>query len=275
MKCFGITDVGKKRKNNQDCFALRELSDGCYIIAVCDGMGGANGGEVASGKAIEVFLDSCARDITPQSSDDEIRDAFFEAVSRANREVYALAEYSEELHGMGTTIVAAIVRDNGQDVDSIDHDVKTYAPNGETHEAPAANPCAGVFLVHVGDSRAYLSTDNGLAQLTKDHSYVQYLVDMGELSPEKAEHHPRKNIITRAIGIDSTVIPDVDKVLVTEKKNTYILLCSDGLYGELKCSDIQKIIHSDKTVEEKCEALVALANRKGGHDNITAVLLEC
>ena len=274
MKCFGITDVGKKRKNNQDCFATRELSDSCHIIAVCDGMGGANGGEIASSKALEIFLDSCAKEISPESPDDEIRDAFFEAVSRANREVYALSEYSDELRGMGTTIVAALVRDNGRDLDSIDHDVKTYAPNGEVPEAPTAEPCAGIFLVHVGDSRAYISRSDTITQLTKDHSYVQYLVDMGELTPEKAERHPKKNIITKAIGVDSTVMPDVDKILVTEKENTYLLLCSDGLYGELKCSDMQKIIHSDKTVEEKCESLVALANRKGGHDNITAVLLE-
>jgi protein phosphatase len=273
MKCFGITDVGKKRKNNQDCFGIHKLSDDCHIIAVCDGMGGANGGEIASAKAMETFLASSQRDITPESSDDEIRDALFTAIRDANREVFALSEYSEELKGMGTTIVAALVRDNGCDLDSIDHDVKTYSPNGDTPELPPANPCAGVFLAHVGDSRAYLVADE-LTQLTKDHSLVQYLIDIGELKPEKADHHPQKNIITKAIGVDSTVIPDVEKVFVTERENAYILLCSDGLHSEIKSSDIQRIVHSDKSVEEKCEALVALANKKGGHDNITAVLLE-
>lgn len=274
MKCFGITDTGKKRINNQDCFAIRELSDSCYLIAVCDGMGGANGGEVASSKAIEVFFDSCTRDITPESTDDEIKDALFDAVAAANREVFALAEYSEELRGMGTTIVSALVRDNGCDLDSIDHDVKTYAPNGEAPEVPAADPCVGIFLAHVGDSRAYLSNAEELRQLTKDHSYVQYLVDMGELRPEKAENHPQKNIIMKAIGAECTVMPDVDKVLVTDKENTYVLLSSDGLHGELRQNEIRKIIHSDKTIEEKCEELIALANKKGGHDNITAILLE-
>ena len=274
MKCFGITDIGKKRNNNQDTFGIKKLSDDCYILVVCDGMGGANGGEVASSKAVELFFAACEREITPESSDDDIRDALYLAVSEANREVNALSLYSEELNGMGTTLVAAFIRDNGMDVDSIDHDVKTYAPDSETPEAPSAEPCVGAFIVNVGDSRAYISTKEKLTQLTKDHSYVQYLVDKGKLKPTKAAHHPQKNIIMKAIGIDSTVIPDVDKVLVTEKENTYILLSSDGLHSELKCADIQKIIQSDKTLEEKCEALVALANKKGGRDNITAVLAE-
>lgn len=274
MKCFGITDVGKKRKNNQDCYAIKSISDDCKIIAVCDGMGGANGGEVASAKAIEIFMSVLENEISPESTDDEIKDALVLAIEKANGEVVALSEYSEELKGMGTTIVAALVRDNGCDFDSIDHDVKTYAPNGETPDIPPAEPCAGVFLSHVGDSRAYLITHDAITQLTKDHSYVQYLVDMGELKPEKADHHPQKNIITRAIGVDSTVIPDINKIPVSERENSYLLLCSDGLYSELKCADMQKIITSTQSIEEKCEALVALANKKGGRDNITAVLLE-
>ena len=274
MKCFGITDIGKKRNNNQDCFGIKKLSEDCCILVVCDGMGGANGGEVASSKAVEKFLAACERDITPESSDDDIREALFVAVIEANREVNALAEYSEELHGMGTTLVAVLVRDNGMDFDSIDYDVKTYSPDGETTEAPKAAPCVGVFTVNVGDSRAYLSTEEKLTQITKDHSYVQYLIDKGELKPERAAHHPQRNIIMKAIGIESTVIPDVDKLLITEKENAYILLSSDGLHSELKCNDIQKTMRSDKTLEEKCESLVALANKKGGKDNITAVLLE-
>ena len=274
MKCFGITNIGKKRNNNQDSFGIKKLSDDCYILAVCDGMGGANGGEVASSKAVEKFLAACERDITPESSDDDIRDALFSAVDEANGEVYALSQYSEELSGMGTTLVAALVRDNGMDVDSIDYDVKTYAPDGEEPEVPAAKACVGVFTANVGDSRAYLLASEELIQITKDHSYVQYLVDRGELKPEKATHHPQRNIIMKAVGVESTVIPDIDKKLVTDKENTYVLLCSDGLHSELKSADMQKIIHSDKTLEEKCEALVALANKKGGKDNITAVLAQ-
>ena len=274
MKCFGITDVGKKRNNNQDSFGIKMLSDDCFILAVCDGMGGANGGEIASSKAIEKFLEACERDITPESPDDDIRESLLVAVMEANREVFALSEYSEELHGMGTTLVAALVRDNGRDLDSIDHDVKTYAPNGEEPSAPVTTACVGIFTANVGDSRAYVSNGDSLSQITKDHSYVQYLIDKGELKPEKAANHPQRNIIMKAVGIESTVIPDVDKVIVTERENTYVLLCSDGLYSEIKGADIQKIIHSERTLEEKCEALITLANKKGGKDNITAVLLE-
>ena len=274
MKCFGITDIGKKRNNNQDSFGIRMLSEDCYILAVCDGMGGANGGEIASSKAIEKFLSVCEREITPESSDDDIRESLFVAVEEANREVYAHSQYSEELRGMGTTLVAALVRDNGMDLDSIDHDVKTYAPDGEAPVTPEPEACVGVFTVNVGDSRAYVSTGGALTQITKDHSYVQYLIDKGELKPEKAANHPKRNIIMKAVGVDSTVIPDIDKTLITDKEKTYILLSSDGLYSEMKNSDIQKIIHSDNSLEEKCEALITLANKKGGSDNITAVLLE-
>ena len=274
MKCFGITDVGKKRNNNQDSFGIRMLSEDCYIIAVCDGMGGANGGEIASSKAIEKFLEACERDITPESSDDDIRESLLLAVMEANREVYALSEYSEELRGMGTTLVAALVRDNGKDVDSIDYDVKTYSPDGEAPDMPEPSVCVGIFTANVGDSRAYISTPDALTQVTKDHSYVQYLIDKGELKPEKAENHPKRNIIMKAVGVESTVLPDVDKQSVIEKENTYVLLCSDGLYTEIKNADIHSIIHSERSLEEKCRALIALANKKGGKDNITAVLLE-
>ena len=274
MKCFGITDIGRKRNNNQDAFGIRMLSEDCYVLAVCDGMGGANGGEIASARALEKFLSTLECEITPESSDDDIREALYIAVTDANRDVYAYSEFSEELRGMGTTLVAAIVRDNGMDVDSIDHDMKTYSPDGDAPAVQNAKACVGVFTVNVGDSRAYISTPDALTQITKDHSYVQYLIDKGELSPSKAANHPQRNIIMKAVGIDSTVLPDIDKALITEKEKTYILLCSDGLYSEVKAADIQKIIHSEKTVEAKCEALVALANKKGGKDNITAVLLE-
>ena len=274
MKCFGITDTGKKRNNNQDAFGIRMLSEDCYVLAVCDGMGGANGGEIASSRALERFLSTLEAEITPESSDDDIREALYIAVADANRDVYAYSEYSEELRGMGTTLVAAIVRDNGLDLDSIDHDMKTYSPNGDIPAVQTAEACVGVFTVNVGDSRAYVFNSDSVDQITKDHSYVQYLIDKGELSPAKAANHPQRNIIMKAVGIESMVIPDIDKALITEKENTYILLCSDGLYSEIKSADMQKIIHSEKSLEEKCEALVALANKKGGRDNITAVLLE-
>lgn len=274
MKCFGLTDIGKKRKTNQDSYQILELSDDCYILAVCDGMGGANGGEIASSLAIEKFFEVCKSEISPDSPDEDIVSALHFGVTEANKYVYAMSLSSAELNGMGTTLVAAMLRDNGMDFDSIDYDMKTYAPNGEICEMPKGKTCAAVFTVNVGDSRVYLSSDGELKQLTKDHSYVQFLIDNGELEPEKADRHPRRNVIMRAIGIESTVIPDVQKHIIQGNGSKHLLLASDGLYSELKSEDIQKIICSNSDLAEKCSDLIAMANKKGGHDNITAILAE-
>lgn len=274
MKCFGITDIGKKRNSNQDCFGIKEISESCYIIAVCDGMGGANGGEIASSKAIERFFEICEREINIEGSDEDIKSALYYAVDEANALVNSLSISSDELNGMGTTLVAAVIRDNGLDFDSIDYDVKTYNLGAEPTEPSGASTCVGAFVVNVGDSRAYLFSKGNLTQLTKDHSYVQYLIDIGELQPEKAAKHPKRNIITKAIGIEPSVLPDIQKALITESDKTYIMLVSDGLYSEIKESDIKKLLNSDKTVEDKAQSLVDLANKKGGRDNITVVLAE-
>ena len=247
MNCYGITDTGKKRPENQDRFSifLPEHSVPCCLLSVCDGMGGANGGEIAAEKAIEIYNESVAEMLCDCDGDGAVMSVLSRAAEKANSAVYSAALENEELSGMGTTIVSFFKFGNGAS-----------------------------FLLNVGDSRAYLISESEIKQISRDHSYVQHLIDAGELSPAKAANHPQRNIITRAIGIDSEVIPEVKKIDTTGY--TYLLLCSDGLHGELKDQEIKKVVFDPDTgnVREKAEALVALANKKGGNDNITAVLLR-
>lgn len=279
MKYFGLTDTGKKRSENQDRFVIKPLGDDCILLAVFDGMGGANGGAVASALASDVFTSTLEAELSPTDGDGDVISALHYAVGKANESVFYESQRNEELSGMGTTVAAVILRGNIPGADHIDSDVKTYDPKNEHHEAitqcnSSDSPSAGVFVVNVGDSRTYISDPTGLHQLSKDHSYIQYLIDTGELSPKKAENHPQRNVITKAIGIDSMLIPDVEKHRFPLDGERYLLLCSDGLYSEVKKDDIQKILRSDMTVEDKVVKLVARANKKGGRDNITVVIAK-
>lgn len=279
MEYFGLTNVGKKRSENQDCFKIKILSDNCLLLAVFDGMGGANGGSVASSMASDVFVSTASKEISPSDNDGDVISALHYAVGRANESVYRHSQQNEELSGMGTTVAAVVIRKDIKNTDPIDFDVKTYDPKNEyprqiSDNNPSDIQTIGVFVVNVGDSRTYLSDETGLKRLSKDHSYVQYLIDRGELSPKKAESHPQRNIITKAIGTDSMLIPDVEKHSFPENGERYLLLCSDGLYTEVKEDDIQKILHSDVSVEDKAVKLVARANKKGGRDNITVIIVK-
>ena len=277
MEYFGLTDVGKKRSENQDCFKIKKLSEDSLLLAVFDGMGGARGGATASAVASDIFVSTAAKEISPADSDGDLISALHYAVGKANESVYVRSEQDEELSGMGTTVAAVVIRKDIKNTDPIDFDMKTYDPKNEHTYAIAEEddpdaPSIGVFVVNVGDSRTYISDEKGLHQLSKDHSYVQYLIDKGELSPKKAANHPQRNVITKAIGIDSMLIPDVEKHSFPEEGERYVLLCSDGLYSEVKEEDIQKILRSDMSVEDKAVKLVARANKKGGRDNITVVI---
>ena len=244
MNCYGITDIGKKRSENQDRFSvfLPESDSLCCLISVCDGMGGAAGGATAAETAIKIYNDSVAEMLCDCDGDGAVMAVLSRAAEKASSAVFELASKNPELSGMGTTLVSF------------------FNFNGSS------------FLLNIGDSRAYLINENEIKQISHDHSYVQRLIDSGELSPSKAANHPQKNIITRAVGIEPEVIPDVKKLDTTGF--TYLLLCSDGLHGEVKDQEIKKVIFDSSTdsIKEKAEALVSLANKKGGNDNITAVL---
>ena len=251
MKIFGKTDVGLKRRSNQDSFAV--LEKGSYALAVvCDGVGGANGGETASDTAIRVFCQSVRSSLkSPDAFSDArgVEDILSQAVSEANAEVFRKAQEDPELEGMGTTLVAALL--HGPDV----------------------------FVVNVGDSRLYALEKNGsLRQVTVDHSFVQYLIDRGLISPEEAKTHPNRNIILRSLGNTEEVQPDIFRLQKGEFRQ--LLLCSDGLYNMIEPNVLYAVASGTDggrkrppRPRKRVAELIRLANRGGGVDNITAVLI--
>lgn len=240
MKLAGKTDVGSVRQENQDDFRAGELPGGGAWALVCDGMGGARGGREASHAACDViescfaeqYLDRCA----PGAEEDFMRRAFL----AANRFVFQKSLREESLSGMGTTGVCVLARE------------------GKAH------------LCHVGDSRVYLCRSGRLRQLTRDHSYVQELVDCGTITQEEAEHHPQKNIITRAIGVESRVEPEYNCIEL--QKGDVLLLCSDGLSNMVPAAQMEALF-SVGTFYDLPDRLIEAANAAGGSDNITALLL--
>ncbi len=248
MKLFGLTDKGKTRAENQDTFRIEELSEKVSLCTVCDGMGGANAGDQASMLAVYVYNTTVIQvlkkhsdeEFVPSISPQQLRRLFMSAVSRANTAVFEKSKTSPLLEGMGTTLVSALV----------------------TPEA--------IYALNVGDSRMYGSKDGTLEQITKDHSYVQYLVDEGVIEPDKAANHPKKNIITRAVGTNDYT--EADYYEIPCDKYDKILLCSDGLSNFVSDEEINEIIKLD--VAEAVHRLIERANENGGGDNITAVLVS-
>ncbi len=237
----GKTDIGKKRNNNQDCFDITELSSGAMLLTVCDGMGGANGGNIASGIACKVFCDC----IKEGFSDDKGADADLirSAVAKANTAVYETASSDPALKGMGTTLVSALIRDDGS-----------------------------VTVVNVGDSRLYLLSGDQIRQVTRDHSYVQYLVDMGQITVSEAKTASIRNIIIRSIGNEAETTPDLFDLKC--ESGAALLLCTDGLTNcvtnEIIAQTVSSLVPED--IDGCTERLVELANDGGGTDNITVVL---
>ena len=241
MKLAGKTDVGRVRQENQDDYRAGELPGGAVWALVCDGMGGAKGGREASQGACnvieQVFQEQYAQCGAGQEG------AFLKkALISANRYVFNKAAHEESLAGMGTTAVCALVR------------------GGEA------------TLCHAGDSRAYLCRGGKLTQLTHDHSYVQELVDCGTITVEEAEHHPQKNIITRAVGTDKTVEADIYEFRA--EAGDVILLCSDGLVNMVEDEEILSVINLSETLSDAANKLVAEAETAGGTDNITVILIR-
>ena len=240
MIIMGKTDTGKKRTLNEDSF-FAETLQGVQLAIVCDGVGGANGGEVASATAVTVFIETF-NELMQLSVN--YKDILIAAVSRANDAIYSYAQDSAGLNGMGTTIVACVF-------------------DGDEYH-----------IINVGDSRLYLideMSSGGIRQITKDHSYVQKLLENGTLTKKQAEVHPNKNVITSALGLDALV-----EVNFYQEKYTsgIILLCSDGLYNYVDESDIQKYVSQYDNVDHCLNELVAKANENGGGDNITVIIMK-
>jgi protein phosphatase len=234
------TDVGRDRKNNQDVFHTGSLTDGAYIV-VCDGMGGEQGGGVASQIAAKTFSSVVEASFMPAMGEMSVRRVLQSAAQTANAAVRDAAVADIELARMGTTLVAVIV---------------LY---GAAHFA------------HVGDSRAYLLRDGYLTQLTVDHTVVQMLIDRGDISLQDADKHPQRHYITRAVGVADKVRADVFSIDL--EPDDVLLLCSDGLYNFMSHEELCALTR-EGAAQRSVRELIARANKIGGGDNITAALIS-
>ncbi len=231
------THVGQVRSQNEDYLGFFENENGaCFIV--CDGMGGHKGGAIASQMAVQGI-----RDFFEKKYYDNVPDALTEAIQYANHTIYEKAQNTPELKGMGTTCVVLLIRGDE------------------------------VFYAHVGDSRIYGYFMKALHRLTKDHSYVQQLVDEGVITEEQAETHPRRNQILRALGVEPYTLVDVSQSLHPQRGDTF-MLCSDGLCGLVSDAGMRDILQKPYDLQNKCLELVNTANALGGHDNITVQLVE-
>jgi serine/threonine protein phosphatase PrpC len=250
LQAGGATDVGRLRTINQDSFVLLPDRD---LFIVADGMGGHQGGEVASRLAIETlqvaYQDASAESLT-------------EAIAVANHRIRNEGDADPDLRGMGTTVVAlAVLPAEPDDADD---------PDASSGDEPAS--ATRLVVANVGDSRGYLYRDDSLIQLTEDHSVVADLVREGRITAEEAEVHPQRNIVTRVLGVYETV--EVDLWPVDPVQNDRFLLCSDGLFNEVGADQIGSVLRRLADPKEAADERVRLANEGGGRDNITAVVID-
>ena len=238
MRIYSATDVGQKRKMNQDYVFVSEGPVGNLpnLFTVADGMGGHNAGDYASSHAVRILVDEIRED-----ADYNPVKVIRHAIETANTEIRNRAQEDENLRGMGTTMVVATIVDQ-------------YA-----------------YVANVGDSRLYVIQD-GIHQITRDHSLVQEMVRLGKMDEESARNHPNKNIITRAIGTSEDVKIDIFERQI--HADEYIVLCSDGLTNMVEDSVILEVLHGTGSLADKTERLVELANQNGGRDNITVTIIE-
>ncbi len=239
MKISGNTHIGLVRETNQDAYKFGFFEDGNAWAVVCDGMGGVSGGQVASSICVEKVTEALKRGYREKMSVSSAKNLLTTAISAANSAVFKEAQENYELKGMGTTIVAVIV------LGSI------------------------AVIAHVGDSRAYILNTEGIKPVTKDHSFVQLLIDTGKITEEEAMVHPDRNVITRAVGIEHVVDVEIDFVDINPEDK--LLVCTDGLNGYVEDADIFKIVN--EYGDSSTEKLVETANNAGGRDNVTVVII--
>lgn len=235
------TDTGRMRAMNQDTCRCGTFTDGAAWTVVCDGMGGVRGGNIASELAAETIAAIFAQEYRADMDGTEIREMMLRAVEDGNERVLRCAEEDPGLRGMGTTVVAAI------------------AANGVLH------------VVHVGDSRCYLKNTLGIKQVTTDHSFVQQLVESGAITPEEARVHPKRNLITRVVGVHEEV--ECDYGCYNFEPGDLALSCSDGLSNYFE-RDTLPFFTENYEGEKLADELICFANNKGGSDNITVALID-
>ena len=240
MQYWGLTDPGCVREQNQDAFIIEQLDKHTLLCVICDGMGGAKSGNVASSLAVDVFTQEVKQSWNPDMNEERLDQMLSAAVKLANFTVYDQAQQFEEFDGMGTTLVAALI--HGKQV----------------------------TFVNVGDSRAYCVDRNGIRQVTTDHSLVQMMVARGELTQEQAKKYPGKNLITRAIGTEPVVACDIFHKKMD--KGDSILLCTDGLSNLIDEQEILFEVAHGADKKQCCERLLDIVKKRGAPDNVTSVL---
>jgi serine/threonine protein phosphatase PrpC len=245
MRSVGKTDIGLVRKVNEDSFLCEKLEGikDTYLYIVADGMGGHNAGEVASTMAVQEVASYIKNNIEVlKLGDKEIQDLVRNAIFYANDKIYKTSILKSNCLGMGTTLSMVLAKDN----------------------------C--IYIGHVGDSRIYLIRGKEILRLTEDHSLVAELVKRGTIKPEEANNHPQKNVITKALGTEYTIEPDVSRQDM--KYGDFLLICTDGLSNAVYEEDMVCVLEGASDLNEACELLIERAKEKGGFDNITAVVIQ-
>lgn len=241
IKAYAKSDTGKVREMNQDCYYISTSLDEVQLYILADGMGGYNGGEIASSLAVQTaknYIENNFKDV-PKDKESIIQ-LVGSSIEYANMVVYEKAKDNPELQGMGTTIEVALIYNNK------------------------------VYIGHVGDSRIYRIRKEFIRKLTQDHSYVQKLVKDGTITKEQAAHHPQKNMLMKALGCNAFVEPDV--MIKGFLKDDILIMCSDGLSNLVSQETIYEM--ASKNIEQATKDLVQLANDRGGYDNITVVVIK-
>lgn len=243
IRVWGMTDTGLVRKDNQDAYAAEHHEPtGHTVCVVCDGMGGAAGGRLASHIAVNAFVAELKKVLTPAMTPEQLREASSYAVSLANRAVREAAAASEDCRSMGTTLVSAVSYDGG------------------------------AVVTNVGDSRAYHITSGGITRVTKDHSLVESMVDRGDITAEEARRHPNRNLITRALGPDITAA--CDGYICPMAAGDFLLLCTDGLVDTVTDQEMLfEVLHGDG-LDTCLDRLLDISKSRGASDNVTAVLMQ-
>ncbi len=241
IKAYARTDKGNVRENNEDYFYISNSLDEVQLYILADGMGGYNGGEIASKLAVQTaknYIENNFKDI--EKDKDSIIQLLASSMEYANMVVYEKSKEAPELQGMGTTLEICLIYNN-----------KAY-------------------IGHIGDSRVYRVRKQFIRKLTQDHSYVQKLVKEGTITKEQAEHHPQKNMLMKALGCNAFVEPDV--MVKGFLKDDIIIMCSDGLSNMVDQETIYEM--ASKNIEQATKDLVQLAKDRGGYDNITVVIIR-
>ncbi|MFT4413516.1 Stp1/IreP family PP2C-type Ser/Thr phosphatase [Fredinandcohnia humi] len=241
MNSFFLTNRGRVRQINEDSCGVFFNKSGQMLAVVADGMGGHLAGDVASSMTtsqLQKYWEENDKVETSDSAEKWLK----EHISKVNTNIYSHSKDNSECKGMGTTIVAAI--------------------------------CTSLFstIAHIGDSRCYVLNGNGFQQITEDHSLVNELVRSGHITKEDAEHHPRRNVVLRALGTESHVEMDT-KTLILEDGDK-LLICSDGLSNKVSEGELKEILENKESIEQKAERLIQLANNYGGEDNITLIIVD-